>query len=341
MEEPAMRAFLSHSSRDQGLVEEVADQLGAGQVELDSTTFESGLLNVSAIQDALKRCTIFVLFLTNDATTSGYVRFEALLAQELLARGVIDRFLVVCIDQAAFSKAGDAWKQFHFVRHLSAPQSIARLIQHQLLLVRAMKNSEHHPYVERSAEKNRLIDFLNVPTRPSVVAIYTSGNVGIGRRTFTKRFYRDRYPSVNPVFAEVGVAAFDGYHELYRKFSQQLLPAFPLTNLRARIAGFLIADDNEKAVQIARIRVHHAVKVRTWVEAHEGRIALFFLPAYAPEHNPDEYLNNDLKQALKNLPRPDTQHDLVQGTASVLRSLQRRPARIRAYFHAKDVRYAA
>ena len=31
----------------------------------------------------------------------------------------------------------------------------------------------------------------------------------------------------------------------------------------------------------------------------------------------------------------------AQGTASVLRSLQRRPARIRAYFHAKDVRYAA
>ena len=95
---------------------------------------------------------------------------------------------------------------------------------------------------------------------------------------------------------------------------------------------FLIVDN---------LRVHHAVKVRTWVEAHKGRIALFFLPAYAPEHNPDEYLNNDLKQELKNLPRPDTQDELVQGTASVQRSLQRRPARIRAYFHAKDVRYAA
>ena len=95
---------------------------------------------------------------------------------------------------------------------------------------------------------------------------------------------------------------------------------------------FLIVDN---------LRVHHAVKVRTWVEAHRERIALYFLPAYAPEHNPDEYLNNDLKQELKNLPRPDTQDDLVQGAASVLRSLQRRPARIRAYFHAKDVRYAA
>jgi hypothetical protein len=62
---------------------------------------------------------------------------------------------------------------------------------------------------------------------------------------------------------------------------------------------------------------------------------------YAPEHNPDEYLNNDLKQQLKNLPRPDSQEDLVEATSSVLRSLQRKPHRIRAYFHHKDVRYAA
>jgi transposase len=95
---------------------------------------------------------------------------------------------------------------------------------------------------------------------------------------------------------------------------------------------FLIVDN---------LRVHKAVKVRHWVAAHKDHIELFFLPPYAPEHNPDEYLNNDLKQQLKNLPKPDNHEDLVQATSSVLRSLQRRPARIRAYFHHKDVRYAA
>ena len=95
---------------------------------------------------------------------------------------------------------------------------------------------------------------------------------------------------------------------------------------------FLIVDN---------LRVHKAVKVSQWVAAHKDEIELFFLPPYAPEHNPDEYLNNDLKQQLKNLPRPDSHEELVQSTTSVLRSLQRRPARIRAYFHHKDVRYAA
>jgi transposase len=95
---------------------------------------------------------------------------------------------------------------------------------------------------------------------------------------------------------------------------------------------FLIVDN---------LRVHRSVKVSRWVAAHNDEIELFFLPPYAPERNPDEYLNNDLKQKLKNLPRPDSQEELVQGTTSVLRSLQRSPHKIRAYFHHQDVRYAA
>jgi hypothetical protein len=83
------------------------------------------------------------------------------------------------------------------------------------------------------------------------------------------------------------------------------------------------------------------VKVSKWVAEHNEEIELFFLPPYAPECNPDEYLNNDLKQKLRNLPRPDSQAGLVQSTTAVPRSLQRRPHQIRAYFHHRDVRYAA
>ena len=45
-------------------------------------------------------------------------------------------------------------------------------------------------------------------------------------------------------------------------------------------------------------------KVKTWVAAHAHEIELFYLPAYAPDHNPDEYLNNDLKQKLRQQPQP-------------------------------------
>jgi hypothetical protein len=65
------------------------------------------------------------------------------------------------------------------------------------------------------------------------------------------------------------------------------------------------------------------------------------LMAYAPEHNPDEYLNNDLKQTIKNKPRAKTRDDLVAAASSILKSIQRRPERVKSYFHAKHVRYAA
>ena len=61
-------------------------------------------------------------------------------------------------------------------------------------------------------------------------------------------------------------------------------------------------------------------------------IELFYLPAYAPDHNPDEYLNNDLKQKLRQQPQPATQDELIKNTRAVLRAIQRSPRRIQAYF---------
>jgi hypothetical protein len=78
-----MKAFLSHSSRDKATVEAVAAELGAANVELDAETFDRGIVNVAAIQEALKRSTLYVLFLSRDAVASGVVRYEALLAQGL------------------------------------------------------------------------------------------------------------------------------------------------------------------------------------------------------------------------------------------------------------------
>jgi transposase len=104
----------------------------------------------------------------------------------------------------------------------------------------------------------------------------------------------------------------------------------------------LIKDAAKKVFLIVdNLRVHHSVKVSEWAAAHRDEIELFFLPPYAPEHNPDEYLNNDLKQQLRNMPRPDTQDGQAKVTTAVMRSIQRQPDRVSSYFRHKDVRYAA
>ena len=104
----------------------------------------------------------------------------------------------------------------------------------------------------------------------------------------------------------------------------------------------LVKDAKQKVFLVVdNLRVHHAKAVQDWLTRHKDEIEIFYLPAYAPEHNPDEYLNNDLKQTIKNKPRAKTRDDLVAATSSILKSIQRRPERVKSYFHAKHVRYAA
>src|ERR1017187_8638370 len=67
----------------------------------------------------------------------------------------------------------------------------------------------------------------------------------------------------------------------------------------------LIKDAKQKVFLIVdNLRVHHAKAVQDWLARHKVELEIFYLPAYAPEHNPDEYLNNDLKQTIKNKPLP-------------------------------------
>ncbi|MFZ1428592.1 MAG: IS630 family transposase [Geminicoccaceae bacterium] len=104
----------------------------------------------------------------------------------------------------------------------------------------------------------------------------------------------------------------------------------------------LAKDAGQKVFLIVdNLKVHHAAKVKTWVAAHAHEIELFYLPAYAPDHNPDEYLNNDLKQKLRQQPQPATPDELIKSTRAVLRAIQRSPRHIQAYFKPPAVRYAA
>jgi transposase len=94
-------------------------------------------------------------------------------------------------------------------------------------------------------------------------------------------------------------------------------------------------------VIVDNLTVHRAHRVTAWVQDHADQIELFHLPSYAPEHNPDEFLNNDLKQAMARRRTPRDKAALKSGLTSYMRSLQRCPAKVRAFFQAPTVRYAA
>ena len=104
----------------------------------------------------------------------------------------------------------------------------------------------------------------------------------------------------------------------------------------------LVRDAGRKVLLIVDdLRVRHAKEVEAWVASHAREVALFYLPAYAPEHDPDEYLNNDPKQALRQKPQPAAEEGLTESARSVLRAIQRSPRRVRACFKPQPVRHAA
>jgi transposase len=104
----------------------------------------------------------------------------------------------------------------------------------------------------------------------------------------------------------------------------------------------LVRDADHKVFLILdNLNVHKASKVRDWVAEHAAEIAVFYLPAYAPDLNPDEYLNGDLKMSVAKRAPARHRDELLKTAKSHLLSLQRRPERVKRFFHHPRVRYAA
>ena len=95
---------------------------------------------------------------------------------------------------------------------------------------------------------------------------------------------------------------------------------------------FLILDN---------LKVHHSKLVKEWVKQHKQEIELFFLPSYSPEKNPDEYLNCDLKCEMSHKPAPKDKDELKRNVHSHMRSISKKPERIKRYFVHPDIAYAA
>jgi transposase len=104
----------------------------------------------------------------------------------------------------------------------------------------------------------------------------------------------------------------------------------------------LIAGASRKILLIAdRLQAHKTPEVDAWVDAHRDQIDVFYLPAYAPELNPVEYLNNDLKGAVNEPGLPPDRPTLLDRVVDFMTRLIRVPEHVISYFLHPWVRYAA
>ena len=95
---------------------------------------------------------------------------------------------------------------------------------------------------------------------------------------------------------------------------------------------FLIVDN---------LPVHHSKIVKEWVTKNSKRIEIFYLPAYSPELNPDELLNQDVKTNAVGRKRAKSLSELKENLRTYLFGTQKCKELVQAYFRKKEVAYAA
>jgi transposase len=103
----------------------------------------------------------------------------------------------------------------------------------------------------------------------------------------------------------------------------------------------MIGSKNRVFLIVDRGPAHVAKKTKAFVASLGGRLRLFYLPPYSPDRNPDELVWKHLKADTVGRASIVSFNDFKGKVRSSMLSLQRSPAKIRAFFQKPSLRYAA
>ena len=109
----------------------------------------------------------------------------------------------------------------------------------------------------------------------------------------------------------------------------------------AFLRRLMVGSKNKIFLIVDRGPAHVAKKTKAFVASVADRLRLFYLPPYSPDRNPDELVWKHLKAdtvGRASITGPD---DFKKKVRSSMLSLQRSPAKIRAFFQKPSLRYAA
>ena len=123
----------------------------------------------------------------------------------------------------------------------------------------------------------------------------------------------------------------------FMTYAQTMTATLFVTFLAKLIAGatrklYLIVD---------RHPTHEAGIVEAWLQNHEKQIKMFYLPRRAPELNPVEYLNNDMKTGVNAEKLPEDKKELRSNIQRFMQSLAKLPEHVISYFSNPFIQYAS
>ncbi|NCD18271.1 MAG: IS630 family transposase [Actinobacteria bacterium] len=198
------------------------------------------------------------------------------------------------------------------------------------VLVQKWLETDYPKIAARAREENAEIHWLD-ETGVNNQAIYQRSYSPRGKTPVTGKPARREKISMISTVTNRGTMRFSLYEgglktPIFIRFLENLLKG---TSHKI----FVIMDN---------LRVHKSKEFQAWLADNADRIEVFYLPPYAPDLNPDEYLNNDLKQNVhRRSGLPLSKEKLKANVRAYLRHIQKSPAKVRSYFNAPEIKYAA
>ena len=202
------------------------------------------------------------------------------------------------------------------------PQKPAKSSRHQNSEAVQKWLQKEYPAVKEQAKKeNALIFWMDetaVQNCSNLVRGYSPKGKTPVLKVETKKMHVNMVSAIN----NMGKMFFKIYDEAMN------------TDLLKDFCDRLIREQKGRKVILIcdNLRVHHAYVFQDWINERKHQIEVFYLPSYSPEYNPDEYLNNDLKQNVALQPQAKDVSEIQNYTESFMTALSENPEHVKSYF---------
>lgn len=255
-----IKCFLSHSSRDKdSYVRPVAARIRKEVRVLDEETFEDGMITAEEISRHLDESSIFVIFISEPALESRWVKDELAYAKHLFDSDKIKRIYPIIIDQRIRhddTRIPDWMRESLNIQPILSPSTAARKINARLLEL----SWNTHPRLRERKEifvgRNDLIEQIEERlddfTRESPIAIIASGLPAIGRKTLLQKalkkanLVRDSYD-----FPTVVLSQLDSIEDFLLKINDLGMVALDLPKLSLETIEQKVSLVKEISIKIA------------------------------------------------------------------------------------------
>ncbi|MFT7822373.1 TIR domain-containing protein [Bacillus siamensis] len=193
------RVFLSHSSKDktfyiENVVKNLTKLIGRDKFVYDAKTFEEGQETSQEISKWLELTEIFVLFISDTALESPWVKKEILEAKDLLDKNELRKIYPIIIDEKIThedKRIPDWMRKKYNIRYISQSAVAARKIHNKFIELTWEKNPKIKEkdifFVGRNGLIDNIEERMDSFDKPIPTSLIASGLNEMGRRSLLRK----------------------------------------------------------------------------------------------------------------------------------------------------------